>query len=102
MNSNKAMELQFDITEEKYNNFIVLSSDHNPMHINSDYAKSHGFKDKIVHGNLLGAFVSFFVGEKLPFKNVVIQKQNISYHKPFYIGDVLKMKVSLKEYFESV
>ena len=61
-----------------------------------------GFKSKIVHGNVLGGFLSFFIGEGLPNKNVVIQKQNISYHKPFFVGDTISLNSELSEVFESV
>ena len=102
MNKGQTFEHSFNITEKSYLSFLNLSNDNNPMHVNSEYAKERGFKDKIVHGNLLGAHVSYFIGECLPYKNVVIQKQDISFHKPFFIGDYLKMNVLLKDIFMSV
>ena len=102
MKLGQSFEHEFEITESAVNLFLLLSNDKNPMHVNAEYAKKHGFKDKVVHGNVLGAYVSYFVGEVLPIKNIVIQKQDIAYHKPFFIGDKLKMSVVLKDIFKSV
>lgn len=98
----QVFELNFEVTEKTYECFLSLSNDHNPMHVDSEYANKYGFKNKIVHGNVLGAYVSYFVGEGLPDKNVVIQKQDILYHKPFFVGDSLKMKAILEDIYESV
>ena len=35
------------IDRKLYKDFLALSNDRNPMHVNSTYAKSKGFKDKI-------------------------------------------------------
>jgi acyl dehydratase len=43
------------------------------LHIDDDYARSKGFKQKVMHGNILCGFLSRFVGELLPVKK---------YHNP--------------------
>jgi len=55
-----------------------------------------------MYGNILNGFVSFFVGELLPDKEILIQKQEISFHKPVYIIDTLDFEANLAEVYESV
>ena len=90
------------ISNEVYQQFLNLSNDFNPMHTNSNYAKSKGYKDKIVHGNILSCFISFFIGELLPIKNLVIIGQNIKYENAMYINDSIKLKVVVSKFSESV
>ncbi len=92
----------FNVDNKVHESFLALSNDYNPMHVDDSFAQSKGFKSKIVHGNVLGGFLSFFIGESLPKKNVVIQKQSISYHKPFFIGDTVTLNSELSEVYESV
>lgn len=95
-------EHQWAMTEKLWDNFISLSDDRNPMHTDSKFAKSHGFREKVMHGNILNAFLSFFVGELLPVKNVVILGQSIKYAQPIYMNDRVTLKVELSEYIEAV
>jgi acyl dehydratase len=37
------------------------SGDHNPIHIDSDFAKAHGHDDVFAHGMLTGAYVSRYL-----------------------------------------
>ena len=90
------------ISDKVYQQFLMLSNDYNPMHTNSSYAKSNGYKDKIVHGNILSCFISFFIGELLPIKNVVIIGQNIKYENAMYINDIIQLKVVISKFSDSV
>jgi 3-hydroxybutyryl-CoA dehydratase len=93
---------EFVVSEELYNGFIHLFKDHNPLHTDQAFASSKGFQDKVMHGNILNGFVSFFVGELLPVKDVIIMQQEIKFPAPVYMNDVLQFSAVLKEEFESV
>lgn len=95
-------ELEFDMNPDIHEGFISLFKDKNPMHTNREYAKKHGFSDVIMHGNILNGFLSYFVGEYLALKNVIILSQKIDFHKPFFVNDRLTFNVSLKDYSEAV
>tara|TARA_B100001250_G_C19756108_1_gene770167 strand:- start:284 stop:673 length:390 start_codon:yes stop_codon:yes gene_type:complete len=82
--------------------FLKLSKDYNPMHTNADHAKSKGYEDKIVHGNILSCFISYFIGELLHLKDVVIIGQKIKYENAFYIDDVIKLHAVTTKYSSSV
>ena len=93
---------EWTISNKVYQGFLNLSNDFNPMHTNSNYAKSKGYKDKIVHGNILSCFISFFIGELLPVKNLVIIGQTIKYENAMYIEDSIKLKSVVSKISESV
>ena len=90
------------INKKLYKDFLALSNDRNPIHVNSNYAKSKGFKDKIIHGNILSCFISFFIGELLPIKDIVIISQNIKYKNEMYVNDIVKLNAILSNYSNSV
>ena len=90
-------DFEFVINQEKYQQFIAVSDDTHQLHINSEYAKSKGFNDVVVHGNILNCILSNVIGMKLNLENVMIINQSINYRKPIYIDDTLTVKLKLKE-----
>lgn len=93
---------EFIVDTGVYNGFKTIFKDHNILHTNQDYAQSKGFREKVMFGNILNGFVSYFVGELLPDDEILIQKQEISFHKPVYINDILSFEAVLSEVYESV
>jgi 3-hydroxybutyryl-CoA dehydratase len=93
---------QFVVSPAVYNGFLQTFNDRNPLHVSDTAARDQGFAGKIMHGNILNGFVSYFVGECLPVKSVVIQSQEIKYHKPVYLNDALTLRAEVAEFFESV
>jgi 3-hydroxybutyryl-CoA dehydratase len=98
----QSFSYEWTINNKVYQKFLNLSNDFNPMHTNSNYAKSKGYKDKIIHGNILSCFISFFIGELLPIKNLVIIGQNIKYENAMYINDSIKLKSVVSKISDSV
>lgn len=102
MKKDDSFEKDFVITEKIYNGFIELFNDKNPLHTNSEFAKSKGFDSEVMHGNILGGFLSYFVGEMPEEKNVIIHNQQINFHNPVYLNDELKFRATVTDFFESV
>ena len=80
-----------NITEEHMDTFAKMSGDLNPMHVDSNYAKEHGYKDKIVYGMLTSSFYSTLVGMYLPGEECLLNKCDVEYRKPVYVGDSLNV-----------
>lgn len=55
-----------------------------------------------MYGNILNAFVSHFVGMLLPSRNVIIQTQDIAFHKPVFLNDEIKLESSIEDVSEAV
>ena len=96
------LKKKFKISKEKYERFIEISGDKNPMHVDSDYAISYGFREKIVHGNILNVFLSFVIGELLSKKNIIIIDQSIKYKKPLYVGMKIEIHLFLVDTIEAL
>lgn len=72
------------------------------MHTNEQFAISKGFKGMVMHGNILNGFLSYFIGERLPDKNVIIHSQEIQFKNPVYLNDELKFTAIISGIYESV
>jgi 3-hydroxybutyryl-CoA dehydratase len=92
----------FVVDERVYQGFIQVFKDRNPLHTNAAYALSKGFTEKVMHGNILCGFLSYFIGECLPTKDVVIHSQEIQFTKAVYLNDQLELNAVIEDFFESV
>ena len=72
------------------------------MHTSDTFAREKGFKGRVMHGNILNGFLSYFIGECLPVKNVIIHSQEIQFKNPVYLNDELDFVAEVSGVFESV
>lgn len=93
---------EFVITQTVYDLFIQAFEDRNPLHTDATFAKSKSFEDKVMHGAILVGFLSNFIGECLPDKNVIVQSYNINFVKPVYLDQKLLFNAVVAGIFESV
>ena len=63
------------------------SGDHNPIHVDIDFAKKFGFKDVFAHGMLSMAFLGRIVTSYAPQKNV--RKLGTRFTSITWVGDVI-------------
>jgi len=92
----------FIVSEKTHNGFIEVFNDHNPLHTNTDFAIEKGFKGKVMHGNILNGFLSYFIGECLPTKNVIIHSQEIKFKNAVYLNDRLNLSMVISGVYDSV
>ena len=102
MNKGDIFKNKFKISKNIYDGFIKLFDDKNPLHTDEVFAQSKGFKSRVMHGNILGGFLSYFIGECLPMKNVIIHSQEIKYIKPVYLNQSVQFKAEVMEVYKSV
>lgn len=77
------------IDERKMQLFADLSGDLNPMHVDESYAISKGYEGKLVYGMCASSLYSTLVGMYLPGEKCLLNKCDVDYRKPVYIGDEL-------------
>ena len=80
------------LKKEIIKKFISISKDYSKIHINKKFACKYNFKDKIIHGMLLGAFYSRFIGIYLPGKFSLLMSMDIKFNNPIYLNDVITIK----------
>ena len=102
MKKGDKFETGFIVDDFVYNGFIDLFKDKNPLHTDAAFAKAKGFKAPVMHGNILNGFLSYFIGECLPEKNVIIYYQEIKYLHPVYKNERLILVAEVEDIFESV
>ena len=93
---------EFKITKNITDLFIEVSQDRNPLHVDNDFSISKGFKNKVAHGNIQNCFLSYFVGEIFPIKEVMIISQTIKFKNPIYENDLLFFESIVMRFVKSV
>ena len=92
----------FVVSTEVYEGFIAIFGDRHPLHTDAQYAVARGFRSVVMHGNILNGFLSYFIGECLPDREVMILSQEIKYKRPVYIGDQLTLEAEVVDVHHSV
>ena len=77
--------------------FAELSTDHNPVHLDDDYAKDTIFQGRIAHGMLTAGLISAIIGEQLPGHGTIYLKQNLTFLAPVRPGDRVEARVKVLE-----
>jgi 3-hydroxybutyryl-CoA dehydratase len=77
------------LTETDVDAFARLSGDHNPLHTDLSFAQQAGYRDRVVHGALLSALVSRFVGMELPGRQSLLLSMKMDYVAPTFPGDTV-------------
>ena len=96
---------EVEITVAQMQHFLDISGDVNPMHIDEEYAKSNGMKDRVVYGMLTSAFYSTLVGVYIPGKYALLHSIEVGFVNPVFIGDKLKIEgvvTSVNELFNQI
>ncbi len=99
---NDTFEDVFIVKKETHEGFIDVFKDNNPLHTDQGFAREKGFVDVVMHGNILNGFLSFFIGERLPTKDVIIHSQEIQFKNPVYLNDELQFNAQIIGVYESV
>lgn len=89
INIGKKESFTVTVSEEDRDRFREITGDINPLHNDLEYAKSMGHDKCVAYGMLTAAYLSTLAGVYLPGKNSLIQKTEVSFRKPVYVGDTL-------------
>ena len=90
------------VTQQMMNDFLNISGDNNPLHVDEEFAKKQGYDNKVVYGLLTTSFISKLVGVLLPGKYCLLQGIETKYLRPVYVGDTLTVTGTIDELHESV
>jgi len=87
----------FAVTDASVRAFAEVSGDHNPVHLDEDYAKRTVFRGRVAHGMLIGAHVSAVLGENLPGPGAIYLSQTLEFEHPVRIPAEVKVRVEVVE-----
>ena len=94
-------EFEVLLTKEHMQQFLNISGDINPMHIDNEFARSRQMNGRVVYGMLTSSFYSTLVGVYMPGKYALLHSIDIQFLKPVYIGDTLKITGEISEVNET-
>ena len=89
--------VQKEVTDELIRKFAEVSGDHNPIHLDEEFAAKTRFGKRIAHGMLGASFISAVLGYKLSEQKVVYLSQTLKFIAPVFIGDTVTAKAVVKE-----
>lgn len=75
--------------------FAELSTDHNPVHLDEEYARETIFSGRIAHGMLTAGLISAVIGEQLPGHGTIYMKQDLKFLAPVRPGDRVVAEVTV-------
>jgi acyl dehydratase len=77
--------------------FAAVSGDHNPVHLDAEYAATTMFKERIAHGMFSGALISAAVACELPGPGTIYLGQTMRFTLPVKLGDTLTVRLEILE-----
>lgn len=86
------------ISEEEVIMFAKISGDDNPIHLDEDYAANSIFKQKIVHGFLVGSLISAAIGKNLPGTGTIYLNQSMKFLAPVFINEVITAYIEVLDF----
>ncbi len=97
----QAERLVHRVTTEDIASFAVVSGDHNPLHMDPEYAATTELRTPIAHGMFLGALVSRFIGMTLPGTYSLLLKEELTFRQPVRAGDEVVLQGTIGQKSEA-
>ena len=85
------------VTDRDIELFAEVSTDHNPVHLDDDYANDTIFEGRIAHGMLTAGLISAVIGEQLPGHGTVYLGQTMKFLRPVRPGDTVYAEVKVTD-----
>ncbi|WP_246794788.1 MaoC family dehydratase [Burkholderia perseverans] len=85
------------LTEHDVVLFATATGDHNPVHLDDDYARGTRFGGRIVHGMLSASVISAALASRLPGPGTIYLSQNLHFRRPVKPGETLSAIVTIRE-----
>ncbi len=86
----------FTIDDAAIRAFADVSTDHNPVHVDEEFAAKSPFKGRIAHGMLLGAYISATLATDLPGRGSIYVSQTLDFKRAVRPGDEVTIEVTIK------
>jgi 3-hydroxybutyryl-CoA dehydratase len=84
------------LTDQDVHSFADLTGDHNPLHLDEDFARTTRFKGRIAHGMLSASFFSTVLAI-LPGPGTIYLGQTLSFKAPVRIGDTVEARATVSD-----
>lgn len=75
--------------------FANATGDHNPLHLDEDFAKQTRFGKRIAHGMLSASLISAVIANDLPGEGSIYLGQTLQFVAPVFPGDTVTARVTV-------
>jgi len=77
--------------------YADLIGDHNPIHVDDEFAKKTRFGRRIAHGGILFGVISKVLGMDMPGNGTVFLSQLVNFRAPVFINDTITVEATITE-----
>jgi 3-hydroxybutyryl-CoA dehydratase len=88
------------ITSDMIERFAEATGDHNPLHLDEEFARGTQFKTRVAHGMLQAGILSGILGTEFPGVGTIYLSQTLKFVKPVFIGDEVTFHLKVLELIE--
>ena len=75
--------------------FADASGDHNPLHLDEEFAKQTRFGRRIAHGMLSASLISAVIANELPGEGSIYLGQTLKFMAPVFLDDTVTARVTV-------
>ena len=93
----QSYETSFVITAGLIEGFAEVTGDHNPIHLDEDYAGRSIFKQRVAQGMLQAGLLSGILGCHFPGVGTIYLSQTLKFIKPVFIKDQITLRLEVLE-----
>ena len=97
MSVGQSYETSFAITAELIEGFAEVTGDHNPIHLDDEYASRSIFKQRVAQGMLQAGLLSGVLGCHFPGVGTIYLSQTLKFIKPVFIEDHITLRLEILE-----
>jgi acyl dehydratase len=84
-------------SQEDVELFAQITGDHNPIHLDKEYASKTMFGKPIIHGVLGASVFSKILGMYFPGEGTIYLKQEMTFKRPMFVGTQYEAILRVKE-----
>lgn len=88
---------QAEVSASDLDAMAQLTRDHNPLHMDEEFAREGGFRGRVAHGLLPLGMISQLIGQRLPGPGSLWMSQHVDFVAPIVVGDRLLASVTVEE-----
>lgn len=84
----------FTVTTDDVDRFGEQSGDRNPLHFDTDFAKSQGFEGRLAHGMIFNGWLTKLLGMEYPGPGTIFARNSTVYIAPMYPDRTYAVRIS--------
>lgn len=93
----QSVEVTKIVTQQDVQAFADLTGDHNPVHLDPEFAATTQFEKPIAHGMLGAGLISAAIASELPGPGSIYLEQSLKFRAPVFVGAEVVTHITVLE-----